>query len=127
MKDKEKTRDVTSLIVAIIAMIVTLASFLTQENLSPQTYILFSAIVVVVFLGLGVVSIVNKWNEMNQKIEENSKTMEELQKSLKDKELYNNMDKRVSIVEKLADKILFGKNRKGQAIDPRILFWILSF
>ena len=52
-----------------------------------------------------------------------SKEIEEMQKALKVKELFNNMEIRLNVVEKLLDKLY---NKRGQLnIDPRIILWIL--
>lgn len=123
--DKEKKRNLTSLILALIAGIITLVSFFTQEEASSQTYILFGIIVIIVFLGLGAISIINKWSDMNKRISNNSTEVDEIQKSLNTHKLYNDMDKRMQVLEKLFDKLVIPKNKKGQGIDPRILFWII--
>jgi quinol-cytochrome oxidoreductase complex cytochrome b subunit len=126
-KNKEKRKDLTSLIISSIVMIITLFSFFftSSEEIPPQTYIIFGIIVVVILLGFFIFAIIQKWNGMNSKITGNQEQISEFQKSLNTKKLYDDMDKRISILENLINKLFLGKNKKGQAIDPRILFWIL--
>ena len=48
--------------------------------------------------------------------------MNEINKSLKPDEFYNNMEVRLRVLEKLSEK----KGKKAQTgIDPRIIYWIL--
>ena len=62
---------------------------------------------------------------MNENIKNNASEISNIKKSLNFQKLFVGMEKRVIVLEKLIDKILYGKNRKGQTIDPRIIFWIL--
>ena len=55
---------------------------------------------------------------MNENIYKNHKEINEIKTSLNYNKLYNDMDKRLSVIELLLKK-------KRGALDHRILFWIL--
>ena len=63
---------------------------------------------------------------MCDNIKSNSDDLKDIKKDLNFKELFNKMDKRLSTIEGLFEKINFKINKKGQmSIDPRIVLWII--
>lgn len=118
-------RDIISLVISSAVMIITIAAFFIQNNAPPQTYIIFGIIILLIIITFSITSLIKKLNELNTKINKNKLSILEFQKSLNIKEIYNTMDKRIGILEKLIDIFLVKKNKKGQSFDIRILFWIL--
>ena len=59
---------------------------------------------------------------MTKDIKDTKRELEDVKKDLNFKEMYNKMEVRLSVLEKLLEKLLKGK--KGQ-IDPRIIIWII--
>lgn len=117
-------KDIISIAISFIAIVVTIALFYFQEpeNIPPVAIILSVTIISFSLVGFIIIYILSRWNDLSRRVENNKKEILEIKKSLKLHELYNDMEKRLSILEKLLES----KNKKGQrGIDPRILYWII--
>tara|TARA_Y100000310_G_C20322319_1_gene641317 strand:+ start:298 stop:699 length:402 start_codon:yes stop_codon:yes gene_type:complete len=117
-----KTKDIIGIGLSIIAIIVTLTLFYLRESqsISPTAIILSVIILLVAFIGVIITTIRSRWNILSSRIASNRKEITEISKSIKLQELYNNMEKRVSILEKLID------NKKAQfSIDFQYIYWII--
>ncbi|MBS3091961.1 hypothetical protein J4466_00930 [Candidatus Pacearchaeota archaeon] len=111
-------RDIVSLALAFISVVIPTIFFIisSPDKITNQTLIIFGIIVLSIIIGSFLTYLYSRWKRM-------SKEIEEMQKALKVKELFNNMEIRLNVVEKLLDKLY---NKRGQLnIDPRIILWIL--
>ena len=117
-----KIKDIIGIGISIIAIVVTITLFYINdpENISPTAVILSVTIISISFIGLIIIHIYSRWGRLSQRIGDNKKDIIEINRSLKLHELYNIMDKRLSILEKLID------NKKAQVgISPHIIYWII--
>lgn len=123
MDNEKDWLGIINLFVAIIAMVVpTVFLFLNSpENVKNQTYIIFGAIMVVLIIGASMTYIISRWKQMGKDIKATKTELEDVKKEFLFKEMFNKMDVRLSVLENL----LGGKNKRGQMIDPRIVFWII--
>jgi|ETNmetMinimDraft_2_1059921.scaffolds.fasta_scaffold10026_3 hypothetical protein len=123
-KIKMEVKDLISILISIVAILITIGLFYLKdtENISLITVTIFVTIISVSIIGIIAAYILSRWENIIKKVEYNRKSLEEIGKSIKLKESYTDMEKRVSILEKLLEL----NNKKGQIkIDPRILYWIL--
>lgn len=124
MERKEKTLEIINIIFVFISLIIpSIFFFMTSsEKIKIQTYIIFGIIILALIIG-GIISyFISKWKKMGKDIYHVKKDINEMKKDLNFKELWNNMEVRLRVLE----NILFNKkNKKGQSIDPRIILWIL--
>ncbi len=119
-----EVKDLISILISIVAILITIGLFYLKdtENISLITVTIFVTIISVSIIGIIAAYILSRWENIIKKVEYNRKSLEEIGKSIKLKESYTDMEKRVSILEKLLEL----NNKKGQIkIDPRILYWIL--
>ncbi len=115
----------------ITAIIIAGASLYFMLKTAPketatQTLIIFGTIMLffVVIIIYGYIS--SRYKRMCDNIKSNSDDLKDIKKDLNFKELFNKMDKRLSTIEGLFEKINFKINKKGQmSIDPRIVLWII--
>jgi hypothetical protein len=119
----EKTLEIINFIALILSIIIPVVSLLiaSPEEIPPQTYIIFGIIVLVFIVGGVITHIISRWKGMTKEISNTKKEMDDIKKDLNFKELWNKMDVRLTILEKMFDK----KNKRGQSIDPRIIIWML--
>ena len=117
-------KDIISIALSVISVVITILLFYIQkpENITPLTIILSVTIISFSVIGFLIIYIWSKWRDLVKKVIENKKEMNEINKSLKPDEFYNNMEVRLRVLEKLSEK----KGKKAQTgIDPRIIYWIL--
>ncbi|MAH06690.1 hypothetical protein CMI38_00385 [Candidatus Pacearchaeota archaeon] len=115
-------KDIITIAISVAAILVTVTIFYLQEpeNISPIAIILSVTFVSVAIIGMTMISIWSRWNYLSFRISSNKNEIAEINKSLKIRELYNNMEKRISILEEII------KNKKAQTgIDPRYIYWIV--
>ena len=122
MNNKDKTINVIGLIVAIASLTIPVASFLitAPEDIKIQSLILFGIMAVATIIFSVVYIIYSGYRRILRDMEDNRKEVHEIKKSLNLHDLFNAMDVRLKVVEKLLDK----KNKRAQIIDPRII-WII--
>ena len=114
-------KDIVSIALSALALIVTIIIFYVQrpENIKPETIIISVIIIIFSIIGLFLIYIWSELRGLTKSITENKMAIKDINKSLNFNRLYNKMDVRLKVIEKLL-------NKKGQAgIDPRILYWIL--
>lgn len=115
-------KDIATLSIAIIALVIPTIFFFVQSpnNVSTSSYIIFGIIILFIIISSFLFYFFNRWKVLNNDVNR-------IKRDLNIKELYNNMDVRLKVVESLLDKLVIKSNsKKGQFnIDPRIIFWIL--
>ncbi|MEK6889450.1 MAG: hypothetical protein AABW80_05080 [Nanoarchaeota archaeon] len=123
MEQRRDWLDIITLLIVIITAVIPLVTIsqTSPDKIATNTYIIFGIIVLVLLIGSFIIYIISKWNKMNKDIEGTKKEVEEIKRDLNFKVLWNMMDVRIKVLEKLFDR----KNKKGQMIDPRIIFWII--
>ena len=123
MNNQLEIKDVISLILSLFTLAIPIMFFFisSPEEITIQTTIIFGVIILFILIGSFLYYIYVKWQNMNYNIHKNKAEIEKIRESLNIKELYNNMNTRIKLLE-FSNKI---KNRKAQIIDPRIIFWIL--
>jgi len=87
----------------------------SSEKISTQTYVIFIGILIVFIIGIIIYYFYSKWEETTIRTINNSKTIDDIKKDINTQNLFNNMEKRLSIMEALS------KSKKAM-IDPRILY-----
>jgi len=124
MEEKEKRLELINTFALILSIIIPTISLLitSPEEIKTQTYIIFGIIVLVLVIGGFTTYIISRWKKMNKDIHYNKIEMEDIKKDLNFKELWNSIDVRLKVLENM---MLYKKNKRGQAIDPRIIMWIL--
>ena len=123
MKGVIEIKDLITICISLITLIIPLMILFVNppEKISPQTYVVFIGIILLILIGVYSIYIYSRWMQIIDDIKENSRAIKEMNKSLNLYELFNKMDVRLKVLEEL----IF-KNKKGQIrIDPRIIFWIL--
>jgi arsenate reductase-like glutaredoxin family protein len=119
-----KLKDLVSIAISIVAILITISLFYLEdpENISSVTIAIFVTIISISMISAIVAYILSGWEKISKKVKDNKLTLERIDKSLKLKELYTDMEKRMSILEKIFEF----KNKKAQTgIDPRIIFWVI--
>ncbi|MDO8508802.1 MAG: hypothetical protein Q7S27_03910 [Nanoarchaeota archaeon] len=90
-----------------------------SEEIKVQSIIIFGIIAIASIISSVIYFFYQSYRNISLGLENNKKEMLEIKRSLNYKELFNNMDVRIKVLEKLLDR----KSKKGQ-IDPRII-WII--
>lgn len=121
-----EARDLVSIILSIIALIITIFFFFVSspDKITPQTYIIFGTIIILIFVGGFITYVTSKWKRMINIVENNRREVEDIKKAFDFNRLYQDTDTRLRVVESMI-KMLFEKKGKRGQIDPRIIFWIL--
>lgn len=121
MNYRNRTINIISLFVAIASILIPSIFFVISapETIKLQSIIIFGIIVVVVIVASISYILYQGYRKMFKDIQDNKKEIFEMKKSLNFKSLFDSMDVRLRVIEKLLDK----KNKRAQ-IDPRII-WIL--
>ena len=122
MENNDRTLNVIGLFVAIIAIIIPAISFILSapDEIKIQSIIIFGIIsVIVIVISFGYL-IYKGYKKIFNDLKENKRDINEIKKSLNYHSLFSDMDVRLRVIETLLGK----KNRKGQFIDPRII-WII--
>lgn len=125
---EEKTINRIGLFIAIIAFVIgTYFQINPPQNQTEKTVALAFFIIIITYVGLyfvinWVVSIIRTYIN---KINSNEKEIIEINKKLDSEMKFNNIDKRLSILEKL-EELNTKKKKKGQlSLDPRIVILII--
>lgn len=127
---EENTKKITDLFIQITSLIIMIVPiyFLlktTPKEVTSQVLITFGIIVGLVSLIFIFSFIYSKYKKMCNDIKINKDDMKEIRKDLNFMELFNNMDKRISVLERLFDKLISKSKRGNFVIDPRIIMWLL--
>jgi hypothetical protein len=115
-----KIIDTFSLFASILAILIPTIIFIlsSPENITPIAIIIFSAIGIFLLIALFSFYFYSRWKNLCDEIDKNKKENQEIKKSLNLNKLFNDMDIRLKVLEKLII------NKKAQ-IDPRILLWVI--
>jgi quinol-cytochrome oxidoreductase complex cytochrome b subunit len=117
-----RAKDIIGIGLSIITIMITLTIFYLRDpgKISPTTIIISVATLLISFIGVIIITIRSNWNNLSSRVDKNKKEISEINKSIKLQNLYNTMEKRVSILERLMD------NKKAQfSIDPQYIYWII--
>jgi len=120
----DKIKDIISIVIGLLSLFIPFYFFFitSREDIQGITIIIFVAISIVLVVFIGSYSVVWKWRLMGGDVQKNKKEIFELRKDLNLKNLFNEMDVRVKVLEELFLK----KNKRGNVpVDPRFIFWIL--
>lgn len=119
-------KDLVSIILSILALIVTIFFFFVNspDNITPQTYIIFGILILLILVGGFVTYLTSKWKRMSNLVDNNKRDIEDIKKAFDFNKLYNDMNVRLNVVETMIRELFNKKGKRGQ-IDPRIIFWIL--
>jgi hypothetical protein len=122
-ENKEKGFEIANLFIGIIAILLSIVFFVftNKQAITIQTLVIFGIIALVLIFLSFITDIISRWNKINKNVDENKRDITDIKKSLYFKDLFNGMDVRLKVIEKMFDK----NNKKAQAIDPRIIGWIL--
>jgi hypothetical protein len=119
-QSKEKTVNAVMLLLTSFSVLLPLYFFIktSSEKISTETYVTFIGILIFLIICIIIYYFYSKWEEATKRSDNNSKAIGDIKKDIKTQSLYNNMEKRLSILEALL------KSKKGH-VDPRILFAII--
>ena len=122
MNYNNRTLNVIGLYVAIVAIVVPTIFFIisASDEIKIQSIIIFGIISIIVIILSFSYLIYRGYRRMFNDFKENKRDINEIKKSLNYHNLFNEMDVRLRVIEKLFEM----KNKKGQFIDPRII-WII--
>lgn len=122
MNYNNRTLNVIGLFVAIVAIVVPTIFFIisASDEIKIQSIIIFGIISIIVIILSFSYLIYRGYRRMFNDFKENKRDINEIKKSLNYHNLFNEMDVRLRVIEKLFEM----KNKKGQFIDPRII-WII--
>ena len=121
--DNNTTLNIIGLFVAIVSIVIPVIFFIisASNDIKSQSIIIFGIIAcTVIIISFGYL-IYKRYRRLFDDLKDNKRDIHEIKKSLNYKESFNNMDVRVRVIEKLLDKM----NKRGQFIDPRIIYIII--
>lgn len=131
---EESTKKVLDLFFQISILIFTVVPVFvlyktTPTKITAQALIIFGIIIGVFLVAIIFSFVYSKYKKMCKDIEGNKKDLQDIKKELNFKSMFNKMDKKVEVMERVMDKIVIGKiskikSRKGM-IDPRVMIWII--
>ncbi len=121
MNDRDKTLNVISLFVAIASLLIPAVFFIISatDKIQIQSLIIFGIMVASIIIFSVIYFVYQIYKRELYDIEINKKDIFEIRKSLNSKKLFDDMDVRIKVLERLTER----KNKRAQ-IDPRIV-WII--
>lgn len=120
MENKDKVANTIVILLTAMSVAIPLFSIVrtSYKEISAQQYIIFIGMILFIVIGFILYSFHSKWSQMKSSIESNTRKIISIKKDINFKELYNNMEKRLSILEAL-------RNSKRGQLDPRLPFIII--
>ena len=119
-------KEFITLAIALISIIIPLYFFYitSPDEIRNQAVIVFIGISIVLLISIPIIYFYSQWSFLIRKVLQNSNEIKKLEKDLKDIISSFELEKRLSIMEKLIGNII--KNKRSQIrIDPRIIIWII--
>ncbi|HLC31732.1 MAG TPA: hypothetical protein VJK51_03615 [Candidatus Nanoarchaeia archaeon] len=117
-----EVKDVISIFLGLIAVVIPVFFFFisSPEEITFQTILIFGLISVLLLVGSIGYYLRGRWRMMHDLLMKHGRETEHIKRSLNFKELFDAVDVRLRVLEKLMER------KKGQlGIDPRVLWWIL--
>jgi hypothetical protein len=97
--------------------------FTTTKDITVQALITFGIIIGIFIIGAIFLFVRDKYKKICNDIDTNKTEIGEMKKNLDFKEMFYKIDKRLSKVEGIFEKIHFKIDKKGN-LDPSIVIWI---
>ena len=117
---KNKIANTITIFVTMLSIVLPSFFFIvtSSEKITTQTYVIFIGILMTSIAGIIIYYFYSKWEETTKRTIDNSKTIKDIKRDINTQNLFNDMEKRLSVMEALS------KSKKAM-IDPRILFAIV--
>ncbi len=121
MNKKFSGWEIILIILQIIAILIpTYFFFITSpEEIKNQTIIIFIGTAIILFIGTAIFYFYSRWKMLINNVKENKNEIDIIKKDINTEKLNNDMNVRLKVIEHLL------KNKRGQIIDPRIIFVII--
>ena len=120
--EKNRALNVFTIIISILSLTIPTVIFIltASDNIRAQSINIFG-IIAIITIGFYVIYLMYKgYGNLRNDVQNNKKEITDIKKSLNYKELFDNMNVRVKVLEELIKRY----NKKGQ-IDPRIIYIII--
>ncbi len=120
--DQKVDIDIINLIIGISALVIPSTFFFitAPEKIRLQTLIIFGIITTTIIIILISYLVYGKFKNISKEVEDNKKEIRKMKNSLNTNNLFNDMAVRLKVLEQLMKK-----NKKGIAIDLRIIWAII--